>query len=85
VCDALHISDRWGYDAIRWHVPRRREVLLARLSLPALDEFDNVAIGIFHHGDGGPGADGGLGRVKAMCSASNRWITSSRLVTTKVR
>ena len=26
-----------------------------------------------------------LGRVKAMCSASNRWITSSRLVTTKVR
>src|SRR5262249_52153 len=26
-----------------------------------------------------------LGRVKATCAASNRWITSSRLVTTKVR
>ena len=26
-----------------------------------------------------------LGRVKAMCAASNRWITSARLVTTKVR
>jgi hypothetical protein len=61
MCDALHISDLWGYDAIRWHVARRTQVLLAWLSLPALDEFDNVAIGIFHHGNGGPGPDGGFG------------------------
>ena len=60
-CDALHISDLSGYDAIRWHVPRRTRVLLAWLSLPALDEFDNVAIGIFHHGNGGAGPDGGFG------------------------
>jgi hypothetical protein len=32
-----------------------------------------------------PGLMAVLGRVKVMCSASNRWITSSRLVTTKVR
>src|SRR6266581_3825780 len=31
------------------------------LSLPALDEFDNVAIGIFDHGNGGPWPDGGFG------------------------
>src|SRR4029450_13191777 len=32
-----------------------------------------------------PGLMTVLGRVKAICSASNRWMTSSRLVTTKVR
>jgi hypothetical protein len=42
-------------------VPRRTRVLLARLSLPALDAFDNIAIGIFHHSNGGPGPDGGFG------------------------
>jgi hypothetical protein len=32
-----------------------------------------------------PGLMGVLGRVQAMCAASNRWITSARLMTTKVR
>src|SRR5207249_11941262 len=31
------------------------------LPLPALDEFDNVAIGIFDHGNGSPGPDRGFG------------------------
>ena len=39
----------------------RMRVLLAWFPLPALDEFDNVAIGIFHHSNGGPGPDGGFG------------------------
>ena len=34
---------------------------MARFPLPALDEFDNVAIGIFDHGNRGPGSDGGFG------------------------
>src|SRR5215471_16814975 len=43
--------------------PRLRCAPIAawRLPLPALDEFDNVAIGIFDHGNGGPGPDGGFG------------------------
>src|SRR5216683_5599953 len=34
---------------------------MARLPSTALDEFDNVAIRIFDHGNGGPGPDGGFG------------------------
>ena len=47
MCDALYIWDLWGSDAIRWQGPRRTRVLMARLPLSALDEFDNVAIRIF--------------------------------------
>jgi hypothetical protein len=38
-----------------------RRVLRARLPFPALDAFDNVAIGIFDHSNGGPGPDGRFG------------------------
>jgi hypothetical protein len=34
---------------------------------------------------GAPGLMVVLGRVQARCAASNRWITSDRLMTTKVR
>ena len=40
---------------------KRTRVLLVRCPLPALDEFDNVAIGILDHGNSGPGPDGGFG------------------------
>src|SRR5215813_4246315 len=52
---------RGSLPCISWHVPMRTWVLMARFPLPALDEFDNVAIGIFDHGNGGPGPDFGFG------------------------
>src|SRR5437868_6218543 len=58
---ALYIWDLWGYHAIAWHMPMGTRILLVRLPLPALDEFDNVAIGIFDHSNGGPRPDGGFG------------------------
>src|SRR5262245_51650181 len=48
-------------DSAPRQVPRCTRVLMARWPLSALDEFDNVAIRILDHGNGGPRPDGGFG------------------------
>src|SRR5439155_1640517 len=50
------------------------------LPLPALDEFDSVAIGIFDHGSGGPGPDGGFGprRDAVFVAPATAWAEGER-------